>query len=482
MLFRSVLKKRTLSSAEINLLKVWSDLFASLINNQKAEYLLEQTKENYEFFFNTIDEFLFVLDADGYIVHTNNTVYSRLGYLKEDLIGKSILQLHPDEVRDEAVWLFDDMLAGKTGQSNLPIITKGGNYIPVETLVNNGIWNSKPAVFVVIKDITRLQIVQQQLMQSEKFAALGKLMANLAHEINTPLGAILSSCQNSIDALNFYKENFENFYSNSKDKVNLLIDAVFKNLDNPVSLSTKEEREIRRNIKIQLREIGIEDYDDISYDIISLGIYDDFIKYMPVFRSENYRDLLNFSIKMTGLIQSMNIIKTAVDRTSKVIYALKIYSRLDSNSKPVMSKIISGIEAVLTLYQNLTKNGVTIIKDYNFDGDILCYPDELNQIWTNLISNSLHSMKNEGNLYINVNKNDGFVVVSIRDTGCGIPEKDFDRIFDTFYTTKSSGEGTGLGLDIVSKIVEKHKGKIEFESVVNKGTEFRIFLPVSNII
>jgi two-component system NtrC family sensor kinase len=108
---------------------------------------------------------------------------------------------------------------------------------------------------------------------------------------------------------------------------------------------------------------------------------------------------------------------------------------------------------------------------------VFCYPDELNQVWTNLIHNALQAMDYKGILTINATQQDTKVIITITDTGKGIPREIQDKIFEPFFTTKPTGEGSGLGLDIVQKIIEKHEGEIEVESMPGKTT-FTVSLPI----
>ena len=133
-----------------------------LPDRKQAEDILAQTRQNYEAFFNTIDEFLFVLDEQGNIIHMNNTVIDRLGYTREELIGKSVLMVHPPERRDEAGRIVGEMLSGMAEVCPVPVITKSGVQIPVETRVKHGIWDDKPAIFGVTKDISRLRLSEEK--------------------------------------------------------------------------------------------------------------------------------------------------------------------------------------------------------------------------------------------------------------------------------------------------------------------------------
>jgi signal transduction histidine kinase len=150
---------------------------------------------------------------------------------------------------------------------------------------------------------------------------------------------------------------------------------------------------------------------------------------------------------------------------------------MDQTGEMVKTNIIDGIETVLTLYHNQLKQGVEVIRKFNEIPQIMCFADELNQVWTNILHNALQAMHHKGILHIGVKQLDGFIVTSITDSGSGIPPEIKEKIFQPFFTTKPAGEGSGLGLDIVKRIIDKHKGKIEVESVPGKTT-FSIYLPV----
>ena len=133
---------------------------------------------------------------------------------------------------------------------------------------------------------------------------------------------------------------------------------------------------------------------------------------------------------------------------------------------------------MLTLYYNQLKQGIEVIKNYPEDlPKIPCYPDELNQVWTNLIHNAIQAMESKGTLTIDVKQQQENILVSIIDSGKGIPAEILPKIFQPFFTTKPAGEGSGLGLDIVKKIVDKHRGTISFQSVPG-NTTFTVQLPI----
>jgi len=140
--------------------------FLEITERKQAENLQMQTKQNYETFFNKIEDFLFVLDEKGVMIHINDTVISQLGYATEELLGESVLMVHPQERLEEAERIIGEMLAGTAEFCPIPIITKSGKQIPVETRVSHGIWNDKPALFGVSKNISSLKLSE------EKFSSL----------------------------------------------------------------------------------------------------------------------------------------------------------------------------------------------------------------------------------------------------------------------------------------------------------------------
>ena len=133
-----------------------------ITEKKRAKKLLQQTRENYETFFDTIDDFLWVLDLHGNIININSTVIERLGYTRDELIGKSVLMVHPSERRDESEKIVGEMLNGITEFCPVPIMTKSGIQIPVETRVSQGFWNGNPVIFGVTKDITKIKLSEEK--------------------------------------------------------------------------------------------------------------------------------------------------------------------------------------------------------------------------------------------------------------------------------------------------------------------------------
>lgn len=168
---------------------------------------------------------------------------------------------------------------------------------------------------------------------------------------------------------------------------------------------------------------------------------------------------------------------TAIDRIVAIVNSLRNCARMDE-AKVDCANIHEGLDSTLTLIYHQTKNRIDIVKEYGELPPIECYPNQLNQVFMNLLVNSVQAIEGEGKIFIRTYAEDGFAVIEIRDTGKGIPKDNLAKLFDPGFTTKASGVGAGLGLSIVHQIINDHDGCIEFESEVGKGTLARIKLPV----
>jgi signal transduction histidine kinase len=208
-----------------------------------------------------------------------------------------------------------------------------------------------------------------------------------------------------------------------------------------------------------------------------MGIYDCPEDFLPLLKHSESPFVLHTAYNLSRLQKSAANIATAADRASKVVFALKSYARFDHSGEKVLTHIEETVETVLTLYHNHLKHGIEVIRRFEKIPPVRCYPDELNQVWTNLIHNAIQAMGGKGTLEIDLFQRNNETAVVFTDSGKGIPEEVKNRIFEPFFTTKAAGEGSGLGLHIVKKIIDKHRGKIEIESEPGR-TAFRVMIPV----
>ncbi|BDA77712.1 hypothetical protein LPTSP3_g06420 [Leptospira kobayashii] len=327
--------------------------------------------------------------------------------------------------------------------------------------------------------LKKLNETQAQLVHSEKLAALGQVVAGVAHEINTPLGAIQASVENLADGMEYILQTLP---EPSNFQTVEIRDRFFQLVSRPKSsvyLSSKEKRNLKKSIIENLADLGIQDVDSVSDMLVDLGGYDHLEDWKLLLKDQTDQNLITLAHKIIRQKQNSDNIRLAVERASKIIFALKKYSHQDHTEEKSLVSIQDSIETVLLIYQNLTKKGVEVVREFQDVPEIYGYPDELAQVWTNLIHNALQAMDFKGSLNIRVHRivNEDSVFISFTDTGPGIPKEIQSKIFEPFFTTKARGEGTGLGLDIVKRIVDKHNGILQFESIEGNGTTFTVILP-----
>ena len=264
-----------------------------------------------------------------------------------------------------------------------------------------------------------LKTTQAQILQREKMASIGQLAAGVAHEINNPMGFISSN----LGTLGKYVNKLSDFINTQTGVIESLKSA-------EISEGLTEKRK-----KLKL----------------------DYIL-------EDVEELIKESLE-------------GAERVKKIVQNLKTFSRVDE-AEYKFADINECIESTLNIVWNELKYKATVEKDYQKLPLAKCYPQQLNQVFMNLLVNAAHAIEKQGEIKIKTWNGNGFINVSISDTGCGIPEDEINRIFEPFFTTKEVGKGTGLGLSISYDIVKKHNGEIVIDSEVGKGTTFTVKIPV----
>jgi len=272
---------------------------------------------------------------------------------------------------------------------------------------------------ILEQTIEKLQNTQSQLVQSEKMASLGVLTSGIAHEINNPV----------------------NFISSSIQGLKITLAALLQ-------LINEYEKITSENAGAKLREI------------------------------HNLKAEIEFDYLIEGINTLTNNMLTGVNRTTEIIKGLRAFSRLDDDVL-ILTDIHENLDSTLILVFAQYKDRIELHKNYGNIPKIYCFPSQLNQVFMNILSNAVQSIEGKGTINIKTYKSDNNTIsISITDTGCGISEEIQSKIFEPFFTTKEVGKGTGLGLSISYGIIEKHNGKIQFNSKLEHGTEFVITLPV----
>ena len=325
--------------------------------------------------------------------------------------------------------------------------------------------------------LEELTQAQDRLIQQEKMAALGQLVAGIAHEINTPLGAIQATASNTEKAVteSLTQLHLLNQYLDEPTQ-KMLFSLIGDVIQHSSSLISSEKRALKKKLIKELKEHEITNPRNIADLLVDIGV-EDVTSFLPLLRHEYVDWSLKLAYNLTRLKANNRIITGSVERASKIVFALKSYARQDFIGEKKLVNIVDGIETVLDVYHHQLKHNIQVVREYSSVPEIYCYPDELIQVWTNLIYNSIQAMEQKGTLTIITQQEKNTLEVQIVDSGCGIPLAIQNKIIEPFFTTKPMGEGSGLGLYITQKIIAKHHGILEFKSQPGETT-FTVKLPI----
>ncbi|RHX83090.1 PAS domain-containing protein [Leptospira stimsonii] len=487
-----------------------------ITERKKAEEELKTSEMRFQTFYQFSNEAIILLEKGNILINDSNPAFQKLfGYSAREATGLNLIRLlSRGSLKDLRKRNFS--LGGK---DSIEIVArkKNGNFFPaivsLRTFINKGVefYSVNVIDTTPFKEAEELRIVnneirvrnklieiqktelehtlenlkktQSQLIQSEKMAALGQLMAGIAHEINNPIGAVQASNQNIQECLNRFRSLLPDVQiamgSLNATLRELFAEFIEKAISGNEHFTGMEQRNRKKGITSLLESHKIPARLAASYadTLVDMGIGELPEKFVPLLLLDQSEMILEYSSLESYFFRNTKTIQIAVDRISKILYALKNFSHFDIAGERILASVKDTIETVLTIYHNQLKKGVDLRKDFEEVSPILCFPDDLLHIWTNLIYNSLQAMQFKGKITIRLKKLKDELMVEVKDNGPGIPSEIQERIFEPFFTTKAPGEGSGLGLDIVKKIVQKHEGRIELESVPGM-TSFRIYLPI----
>ncbi|MEZ9072134.1 ATP-binding protein [Vibrio splendidus] len=314
-----------------------------------------------------------------------------------------------------------------------------------------------------------LESAHQQLIEKEKMAMLGQLVAGVAHELNNPIAAILRSIETLSEHLDQILENSSLSESNKGTDV-----LAHSKLAKP--LSTAQERQLVKHLASTIDDRALAKKAvrlNLSQDSAVL----DTLKHSPVAGRELLSDLEHYHY----VGNSIRSIQVCSKRIADMVKSLKSYAREDEEVRHY-ADIHEGLEDTLVIFENRLKHH-QLEKHYDTElPPLLCQSLSLQQVWTNLISNALDALSERGKVSITTSQqtqgDDTFLVVEISDTGHGIAKKDISTIFNPNFTTKKEGNfGLGIGLSISQQIVSAHQGFILVESEVGSHTNMQVWLP-----
>lgn len=325
---------------------------------------------------------------------------------------------------------------------------------------------------------------EAMLRQSERMAQLGTLTAGLAHELNNPASAIVSSAQQLSEAIGDYQAAFGQLTQGdaTPEQAQRIQAVMAKAGGTPVELSALDRSDREAEIEDRLSAVGVDDPWVMAADLVSAGFSgDDVDAVADELSGDRQLSLWRAAQAAHRVASLLHIVEEGSSRVSAIVGALKSYSYLDQAPLQNVDVRIGLDDTLLILRSKLSD--IEVVKEYEDVPAISAYAAELNQVWTNLIDNAadaIHETRdNGGRIVLRVHATNSDVVVEVEDNGGGIPEEARPRIFDSFFTTKPPGAGTGLGLDITyNLVVHKHRGAISVEPVEG-GTIFRVVLPQS---
>ncbi len=402
---------------------------------------LEESENRNRMLIENMRDGLGVQDENGILTFVNDSFCRMIGYSKEDLIGYPVQMLHDEKSRNRFNEKITQRRKGVSETYEIEYKSKEGNIIP--TIVSaqpifsaDGQYKGSFAVITDTSEIKQAEnerrAIESQLLQSDKLASIGQLAAGIAHEINNPTGFVSSNLSTLSDYM--------------KDIHGLIV-------------------EYRRLITALG---GDKDHGESSH-------YSGFIERIKALEKESD---INFILNDISHLIAESYEGT--DKIKKIIQDLKDFAH-PGEDKLKYADINKNLDSTLNVVWNELKYKAKVIKDYGDLPDVKCYPQQLNQVFANLLVNAAQAIERQGEIKIITHSVNEHVEVFISDTGSGIPPENLPKIFDPFYTTKEVGKGTGLGLNVSYNIIKKHGGTIDVESTVGAGTTFKICIPVKGI-
>ncbi|HBG61161.1 MAG: hypothetical protein A2Y03_10325 [Omnitrophica WOR_2 bacterium GWF2_38_59] len=447
-----------------------------------VEKALSQSENKYKILVEHLPQRIFRKNKEGIYTYCNSIYAKDLNVTREEIIGKTDYDFYPKELADK--YRKDDVRIYKNGSAEefeeqyiqdanetwvhtvkVPIKSEDGTSdgilgifwdITARRQAAKYLKESKEVLEFSVRERTaelsvankhlhykitelektkselesaykNLKETEQQLFQAEKLASIGQLAAGVAHEINNPIGSVLSNTNVLREYLNTYKKQI------------------------------KMSRELQKAV-----EIG--NNDEIRMLVASIRQFDE---------EENLQFIMQDSDTLIGEAQER------LNRVEKIVADLSCFSMEDEG---VLERVDpnESIKSVLSVLKNDLLHKCDLIEEFGDVPNIKCNQQQIGQVVTHLVMNAVQSLGLWGKVTVKTSQMDGFVLIEVKDDGCGIAKEALIKIFDPFYTTKGIGKGTGLGLSISYEIVKRHKGEMLVESEVGKGTKFTVKLPVEN--
>jgi PAS domain S-box-containing protein len=428
--------------------------------------VLKETEHNLRLIFNNSYDAIIIHDFNGNILDVNDTMLKIYKCNKSQALGWKIEDISEEDVEKNVLlnyWnrVLEGELVVFEWTAKRPL---SNELFPAEVALCRTKWNGVDTIQASVRDMTekvaqrkaledamhqlesmnskleslvderteQLKKTQMELIQREKMASIGQLAAGVAHEINNPLGYIISN----VGTLKKYSSVY--------------LSAV----------------QMYKEICAIAAESASEEYIDL-YEKIRL-----------------FEDKSKIGIINDDIVSLIEESQEGLDRITKIVKGLRDFARESANQELSEYDLNHGIDSTLQIAHNSIKYDAQVKLELSNIPIVLANGSEINQVVLNLVINAVHAIKasgKKGTIRIATYQSEDNVVLEVEDNGIGISNENLIRIFDPFFTTKPVGEGTGLGLSIVYDIiVNKHKGKIDIKSEEGKGTNFIIEIPINN--
>jgi signal transduction histidine kinase len=338
-----------------------------------------------------------------------------------------------------------------------------------------------PGLIGVLAD--RIREYSRAEQQRDKLSALGKLSAGLAHELNNPA----SAAGRSAEGLRQYMRELRRI-NKALDDASLSCeqrtwlgsfeDNLFDQLASAPARDALEQSDLEEELGSWLSRRNIANGSRLASGLVEAGVDRAALdKLGAKFREDILSQILVRVVSSVGAERLTREIEASTARISELVRAIKEYTFMDQAPEQEVD-VHRGIESTLTMLKFRLKHGVEVKREFDPNlPRVFAHGSELNQVWTNLIDNAIDAMGGKGELRIRTSRELDFVLVEIIDSGGGITDAIKPHVFEPFFTTKGVGEGTGMGLDTVYRIVRGHRGEISFDSKPGR-TSFQVRLPL----
>jgi PAS domain S-box-containing protein len=523
----SVRNYREYSVAEMNTLKVWSVMLSNLLQSKRTELLLQQTRKDYETFFDTTEDLLIIVNKEGPIIHTNKAVERRLGFTSEELLLKSIATMHQPESYDEIEQTYKNLLGKGAYINNLPLLTKEKSLIPVETRIVKGTWNGEDVFLGISRDITERLKAQEDLRRSEarwQFAIESsgdgiwdldlierqiyfspnwiKLLGyENEPEINNP--EFLRKIIHADDLKQFLIQIEAHLKGDTK-----ILESDFRARDKQGEykwiiakgrvisynnqgipsrmIGTLTDISTRKNYELSLAESLRKERElsELKSRFVSMTSHEFRTPLATILMSAEIIESYRFKMSDTDINQKIKRIKDNVNFLRNVMEKVLNLAHIESGKMKFQPKPVDFYALLNEIVDDFKDSGNLKHEiDYTNREDKLTVhldPQMIKQTFRNLISNSLKYAPEGSTIGVAIEKTKEAIKVHVEDKGIGIKEEDFDRIFQPFNRGLNVGNihGTGLGLSLSKSFIQYHGGDITFVSEPNVKTVFTVTIPL----